>query len=53
MASARVFLAVLGGTFAAAGLIIARTVDALLGLGILIVGAFLLILPFTASRPDE
>ena len=53
MASARSFLLVLGAVFAVTGLVVARTVDDLLGLGILVVGAFLVILPFTAYRPEE
>ncbi len=53
VASARAFLAVLGLAFAVAGLAVAWIFDRLTGLGILIVGAFLLILPFTRSREDE
>lgn len=53
VAAARSFLFVLGGSIAVAGVVVAKTMDALIGLGILIVGAFLLILPFTALGPED
>ena len=53
MAAARSFLLVLGASMAVAGVIVAKMMDALIGLGILIVGAFLLILPFTARGPED
>lgn len=43
----------LGAGFALAGVYIAATYDRIIGLGVLIVGAFLMILPFTAARSDE
>jgi hypothetical protein len=51
--SARVFLAILGAVFAVSGVILALTWDRLVGLGFLIVGAFLLILPFSTHRSDD
>jgi len=51
--TARAFLIVLGMAFALAGVYIAWAVERLLGLGLLVVGAFLLILPFTTLRSDE
>lgn len=53
MASARTFLAILGVLFAIAGLAVAWTFDRWVGMAVLLVGAFLLILPFTRSREDE
>jgi hypothetical protein len=53
VSAARSFLFVLGASFAVAGVVVARMVDALIGLGVLIVGAFLLILPFTALGPED
>jgi len=50
---ARVFLAVLGVVFAVAGLIVGWTYDSLAGLAILLVGAFLLILPLMSYRSDD
>ncbi len=51
--SARVFLAIVGAIFAVGGVVLALTFDRLVGLGFLIVGAFLLILPFSTFRSDE
>jgi hypothetical protein len=53
VSSARSFLVVLGAAMAVAGVAVAKMVDTLIGLGILIVGAFLLILPFTALGPED
>lgn len=53
VASARSFLMLLGVVFALAGIYIAWAFDRLVGMGVLVVGAFLLILPFTAVRSDE
>lgn len=50
---ARTFLAILGLVFAIAGLAVAWTFDPLIGIGVLLIGAFLLVLPFTRSREDE
>jgi hypothetical protein len=51
--TARIFVALLGLIFALAGILVAWTFDKLAGLAILLVGAFLLILPIIAYRPDE
>lgn len=53
MEPARAFLFVLGAIFAVAGLGVAWVFERILGMGILIVGAFLLILPFLAFHSDE
>jgi hypothetical protein len=54
MASARMLLSVLGVGIAAAGIVAARFgLDPFLALGLVVVGAFLLILPFTRPRDDE
>jgi len=50
---ARVFLAVLGLAFAVAGVVVAWTVDKFAGLAVLVIGAFLLFLPFMRSSGDE
>jgi len=50
---ARVFLAVLGLAFAVAGVAIAWTFDKFTGLAVLVIGAFLLFLPFMRSLGDE
>lgn len=50
---ARSFLLVLGAAFCAGGLYVAWTFDRLVGMGVLLVGAFLLVLPFLAPRSDE
>jgi len=51
--SARTLIVILGPGFAVAGIAVAWTVSQLVGIGILIIGAFLLILPFTPSHDDE
>jgi len=51
--AARTFLLVLGLSFAGVGIFLASAVDPLIGLGVLVVGAFLLILPFAALGPEE
>jgi len=51
--SVRIALMFLGIAFALAGLYVASAVDALIGMGVLIVGAFLLLLPFTRLRDEE
>jgi len=51
--SARTLIVILGPGFAVAGIAVAWTVSQLVGMGILIVGAFLLTLPFTLSHDDE
>lgn len=53
METARVFLAVLGIIFAIAGIIVAWTFDRIAGLAVLLLGAFLLILPLITYRPDD
>jgi|GEM_PF-2327512 len=50
---ARAFLAVLGLAFAVAGVVVAWTVDKFTGLAVLVIGAFLLFLPFMRSLGDE
>jgi hypothetical protein len=52
--SIRILLQVLGLGIAVVGILLARSgVDPFIGLAILIVGAFLLILPFTRRSEDE
>lgn len=53
MSSARAALIVLGIAFALAGVVVAAVVDALIGIGVLVVGAFLLALPFTRTWDEE
>lgn len=53
MASARTYLAGLGFVFVVAGIAVAWRFDPLTGLTVFIIGAFLLILPFTRARLDE
>jgi hypothetical protein len=53
VASARTFLAGLGFAFMIAGIAVAWTFDKLTGLAVFIIGAFLLMLPFTRPREDE
>jgi hypothetical protein len=53
MERARVALAVLGLAFAVAGVAVAWTVDKFAGLAVLVIGAFLLFLPFMRSSGDE
>ena len=45
-------LAILGGVFLGVGAYVASALDPLTGLGVLVVGAFLLILPFTSVRDE-
>lgn len=51
--TARVFLAILGLVFAVAGILVAWTFDRIAGLAVLLLGAFLLILPLITYRPDD
>jgi len=51
--SARTYLAALGLAIVAAGIAAAWRFDPLTGLAVFIIGAFLLILPFTRARYDE
>ena len=53
MTSGRTFLSVIGLAIAVAGVVVAVTVERLFGLGVLTVGAFLFVLPFTTRHPDE
>lgn len=53
MSAARTVLAILGIAFAILGLVSAWLLDRLVGMAFLIVGAFLLILPFSRLRDDE
>lgn len=53
MDAARTFLLALGLGFAGVGIFLASAVDPLIGLGVLVVGVSLLILPFTAIGPEE
>jgi hypothetical protein len=54
VASARVLFGVIGLAIAVTGIIVARSgIDPYIGLALVIVGAFLLILPFTRLRQDE
>ncbi|HYR81230.1 MAG TPA: hypothetical protein VEN80_02900 [Thermoplasmata archaeon] len=53
MEPARAFLAALGLAFAVAGVVVAWTVDKFTGLAVLVIGAFLLFLPFMRSLGDE
>jgi len=50
---ARVFLSVLGVVFAVAGLIVSWTFDSLAGIAVLLIGAFLLMLPLISYRSDD
>ena len=52
MTPARVGLTLLGIGFVAAGAYVAAAVDSLTGLAVLVVGAFLLVLPFTAIHEE-
>lgn len=47
------FLAILGLIFAVAGLLVAWTFDRIAGLAVLLLGAFLMVLPLITYRPDE
>lgn len=51
--TARIFLSVLGIVFAIAGIAVAWTYDKIAGLGVLLLGAFLLILPLITYHPDD
>ena len=51
--SARILVGILGFGFAVAGIAVAWTANQLLGMAVVIVGAFLLILPFTRSHDEE
>ncbi len=53
MEAARVFLAFLGLIFAVAGILVAWAFDRITGLAVLLVGAFLLILPLITLRSDD
>lgn len=53
METARLFLSILGIIFAIAGILVAWTFDRLAGLAVLLVGAFLLILPLITYHPDD
>ncbi len=53
METARAFLAVLGLAFAVGGAAVASAFDPLAGIACLVIGAFLLILPFMTYRPDD
>ena len=52
MTPAQGVLGALGVVFVAAGAYVASAVDPLTGLAVLVVGAFLLVLPFTAVHED-
>ncbi len=51
--AARLFLVILGLIFAVAGLAVGWTFDRLSGLTLLLIGAFLLILPFITHHTDD
>ncbi len=53
METARLFLGFLGAVFAVAGLIVSWTYDPLAGIAVLLIGAFLLILPLMSYRSDD
>ncbi|HLE46147.1 MAG TPA: hypothetical protein VI915_04080 [Thermoplasmata archaeon] len=53
MSRPRAFLALLGILFLAAALGVGLVFDRLIGLGVFIVGAFLLILPFLGIHEEE
>jgi len=53
MSRPRAFLALLGIVFLAVAVGVALWVDRLIGLGVFIVGAFLLILPFLGIHEEE
>ena len=53
MASSRTLFAIVGFGVAVAGIGVAWTVDRLIGMALLIVGGFLLILPFSRVHDDE
>jgi len=51
--AARASLAVLGLAFAVGGVVVAWTLDKFAGLAVLVIGAFLLFLPFMRSLGDD
>ena len=51
--TARIFLSILGLAFAIAGILVAWTYARIAGLAVLLLGAFLLILPLITYRPDD
>ena len=53
METARAFLAVLGLAFAISGVVVASSFDRLTGISVLVIGAFLLILPLMTYRSDD
>ncbi len=53
MEPARAFLAFLGLVFAVGGVVVASVFDPLAGIACLVIGAFLLILPFLSSHPED
>jgi hypothetical protein len=53
MDTARLFLSILGIIFAIAGILVAWTFDRIAGLAVLLVGAFLLILPLSTYHTDD
>jgi hypothetical protein len=53
MATARTLLGLLGVAISVAGLIVAWRLEQFAGMALIVVGAFLLILPFTASTDEE
>jgi hypothetical protein len=53
VASARALLVLVGLALAIAGVYVVTAFDPIMGLSFLVVGAFLMFLPFTALRGDE
>lgn len=53
MASARTLLGLVGVAISVAALVVAWRLDQIAGMALLVVGGFLLILPFTASTHEE
>jgi hypothetical protein len=53
VASARALLVLVGLVLAIAGVYVVTAFDPIMGLSFLVVGAFLMFLPFTALRGDE
>ena len=53
METTRLFLSIVGIIFAIAGILVAGTFDRLAGLAVLLIGAFLLILPLITYHPDD
>ena len=52
MASTRALLLVLGLSIALGGMVVAWAIDRTVGMGMLIVGALVVILPFTAATDE-